>query len=121
PATGTSNAVSPALVPVFSIKTGSLKGANGVAIPAACPPSRADFIAKLSSNVAAGNVLGSPITFNTDAAVQDTATNKARATAMLVTLQNFTGKPGVGCPAASTPELLSQQKTGVVSATSDSV
>ncbi|TVY49268.1 hypothetical protein LCER1_G007694, partial [Lachnellula cervina] len=93
-------------------------GANGVAIPAVCPPARADFIAKLNSNVAAGNVLGTPITFNTNAAVQDVNTNKNRATAMLITLQNFTGKKGVGCPAASTPELLSQQKTGVVSATS---
>ncbi|TVY12811.1 hypothetical protein LARI1_G009417, partial [Lachnellula arida] len=76
------------------------------------------FIAKLNTNVAAGSVLGTSITFNTNAAVQDVTTNKNRATAMLVTLQNFTGKKGVGCPAASTPELLSQQKTGVVSATS---
>ncbi|TVY37484.1 hypothetical protein LSUB1_G004494 [Lachnellula subtilissima] len=111
--TTTASAVSPTLVPVFSIKTGSLKGLNGVAIPAVCPPSRADFIAKLNTNVAAGNVLGTPITFNTNAAVQDTNTNKNRATAMLITLQNFTGKKGVGCPAASTPELLTQQKTGV--------
>lgn len=52
--------------------------------------------------------------------MQDTSTNKNRATAMIITLQSFTGKKGVGCPGASTPELISQQKTGVVSATSKS-
>jgi len=113
--------INPSLVPVFSIATGSGKGLNGVAIPAVCPPSRAAFIAKLQTNVAAGNVLGTPITFNTNAAVTDANTQKTRATAMLITLQNFTGKKGVGCPAASTPELLTQQKTGVESPSSATV
>ncbi|CZR58543.1 uncharacterized protein PAC_08435 [Phialocephala subalpina] len=110
-----STAIDPSLVPIFSIKTGSGVGANGVAIPKTCPPSRSAFIAKLSANVAAGNVLGTPITFNTNPEVQDTKTNESRATAMIITLQSFTGVKGVGCPGASTPELLSQQKTGVVS------
>ncbi|KAH6694836.1 hypothetical protein BKA61DRAFT_438148, partial [Leptodontidium sp. MPI-SDFR-AT-0119] len=100
----------PSLVPVFSIQAGTGVGANGVAIPKTCPPSRSDFISKLSTNIAAGNVLGTPITFNTNPAVQDTKTNQDRATAMIITLQSFTGVKGVGCPGASTPELISQQK-----------
>ncbi|KUJ18900.1 uncharacterized protein LY89DRAFT_683739 [Mollisia scopiformis] len=107
--------IDPSLVPIFSIKTGSGVGVNGVAIPKTCPPARAAFISKLSTNVAAGNVLGTPITFNTNPKVNDTKTNEARATAMIITLQSFTGVKGVGCPGASTPELLSQQKTGVMS------
>ncbi|KAK0109548.1 hypothetical protein ONS95_002234 [Cadophora gregata] len=104
----------PSLVPVFSIQSGTGIGANGVAIPKTCPPARAEFISKLATNIAAGNVLGTPITFNTDPKVQDTKTNKDRATAMIITLQSFTGVKGVGCPGASTPELISQQKTGIV-------
>ncbi|TVY53009.1 hypothetical protein LSUE1_G010322, partial [Lachnellula suecica] len=114
----TNTTIDPSLVPIFSIKTGSKVGANNVAIPATCPPSRADFIAKLATNVAAGNVLGTPITFNTNASVRDTKTQQNRATAMIITLQSFTGKKGVGCPAAATPELSTQQKTGVESASS---
>ncbi|KAH7409037.1 hypothetical protein BKA64DRAFT_664035 [Cadophora sp. MPI-SDFR-AT-0126] len=105
----------PSLVPVFAIQAGTGIGANGVPIPENCPPARADFISRLTTNIAAGNVLGTPITFNTDPTVQDTKTNKDRATAMIITLQSFTGVKGVGCPGASTPELISQQKTGVVS------
>ncbi|KAL2068650.1 hypothetical protein VTL71DRAFT_14987 [Oculimacula yallundae] len=105
----------PSLVPVFSVKSGTGVGANGVAIPKTCPPARGEFISKLSANIAAGNVLGTPITFNTDASVQDVKTNKDRATAMIITLQSLNGVKGVGCPGASTPELISQQKTGIVS------
>ncbi|KAH8682783.1 hypothetical protein BGZ60DRAFT_398733 [Tricladium varicosporioides] len=108
--------IDPTLVPNFSIKAGSGVGANGVAIPKTCPPARADFISKLTTNVAAGNVLGTPIKFNTNPKVQDVQTNKDRATAMIITIQSFTGKKGVGCPGASVPELISQQKTGKVSA-----
>lgn len=108
--------IPPSLVPIFSIKTGSGVGANGVLIPKTCPPSRADFIAKLTTNVAAGKVLALPITFNTNASVTDVATQKARATAMIITLQSFTGVFGVGCPGASVPELIAQQKTGVEAA-----
>lgn len=108
-------AIDPTLIPHFSIVAGSGKGANGVAIPTNCPPSRDEFIAKLTANVAAGKVLDIPITFNTDPKVKDANTQKTRATAMIVTLQSFTGKKGVGCPAAATPELSTQQKTGVQS------
>ncbi|CZT08097.1 uncharacterized protein RCO7_09568 [Rhynchosporium graminicola] len=104
----------PSLIPIFSIRSGTGVGANGVAIPNTCPPARGDFISKMSANIAAGNVLGIPITFNTDPKVQDIKTNKARATAMIITLQSFSGVKGVGCPGASTPELISQQQTGVV-------
>jgi hypothetical protein len=110
-----STTIDPSLVPHFSIVAGSGKGANGVAIPTTCPPARDAFIAKLSANVAAGKVLDIPITFNTNPAVKDANTQKTRATAMIVTLQSFTGKKGVGCPAAATPELSTQQKTGVQS------
>jgi len=105
----------PSLVPAFTIQSGTGVGANGVPIPENCPPARAEFISKLSTNIAAGDVLGTPITFNTDPTVQDTKTNQDRATAMIITLQSFSGVKGVGCPGASTPELISQQKTGVVS------
>lgn len=108
-------AIDPSLVPNFSIKAGSGIGANNVPIPKNCPPARADFIKKLSDNVAAGNVLGTKITFNTDPKVTDANTQKTRATAMIITLQSFTGVKGVGCPGASTPELTTQQKTGVMS------
>ncbi|TAQ88166.1 hypothetical protein B7494_g3529 [Chlorociboria aeruginascens] len=103
------------LVPHFSIVAGSGIGAGGVAIPKTCPPARQAFIDKLSTNVANGNVLGTKISFNANPQVQDTNTNKLRATAMIITLQSFSGVKGVGCPGTSTPELLTQQKTGVVS------
>ncbi|CAG8953856.1 hypothetical protein HYFRA_00006749 [Hymenoscyphus fraxineus] len=108
-------AVNPALVPVFKIQPGSGIGANNVPIPKDCPPSRAEFLQKLSANVAAGNVLGQKITFNTDIKVTDVKTQKDRATAMIITLQSLSGTKGVGCPGASTPELIEQQKTGIQS------
>lgn len=105
----------PTLIPHFSIVAGSGKGVNNVAIPVVCPPSRDAFIAKLTTNVAAGKVLDLSINFNTDAAVKDVNTQKQRATAMIITLQSFTGVFGKGCPAAATPELTKQQTTGVQS------
>ncbi|CAG8982078.1 hypothetical protein HYALB_00014041 [Hymenoscyphus albidus] len=108
-------AVNPALVPVFKIQPGSGVGANNVPIPKDCPPARAEFIQKLSANVAAGNVLGQRINFNTDIKVTDVKTQKDRATAMIITLQSFSGTKGVGCPGASTPELTELQKTGIQS------
>lgn len=116
------NTIDPSLVPSYGIQrgvnpeSGSCDGANGVKIPCSCPPLRQDFLNKLNQNVAAGNVLGNEITFNTDPNVQDSQTNIDRATAMLITLQNFNGTAGVGCPAASAPNFLSQQQTGQVAA-----
>lgn len=125
---GASGNINPSLVPDFGVaqnananarQQGSCDGFNAasnavVNIPCSCPPSRASFLAALNKNVAAGSVQGDKIQFNNDASDQSAATNKQRATAMLVTLQNLTGA-GVGCPAASAPNFAVMQKTGVVS------
>lgn len=120
--------VNPSLVPDFGVvpntnanakQKGSCDGfaaaSNAVVlIPCTCPPSRDAFLAALNKNVAAGEVEGTPLTFNNNAADQSTATNQQRATALVVTLQNLNG-PGKGCPAASAPNFAVMQKTGVVS------
>lgn len=119
--------INPSLVPDFGVaqntnanakQQGSCDGFNAatesvVNIPCSCPPSRASFLAALDKNVAAGSVQGDKVEFNNDASDQSAATNKQRATAMLVTLQNLNGA-GVGCPAASAPNFAVMQKTGVL-------
>ncbi|KAJ7890484.1 hypothetical protein B0H14DRAFT_2497125 [Mycena olivaceomarginata] len=100
--------VDPNLVPQFGVNpgtnptgTGDCDGINGIKIPCACPPSRDDFIASLSANVAAGhdvNNAGVPAPFPTDNSQQSAIT---RMQTSISTLQNLHG-PGVGCPAAST-------------------
>lgn len=125
---GASGNINPSLVPDFGVaqnananarQQGSCDGFNAasnavVNIPCSCPPSRASFLAALDKNVAAGSVQGEKVQFNNDAGDQSAATNKQRATAMLVTLQNLNGA-GVGCPAASAPNFAVMQKTGVLS------
>lgn len=125
---GTTGAVNPSLVPDFGVapntnadakQKGSCDGFAAASsavtlIPCSCPPSRGAFLAALDRAVAAGQTQGTPVTFNNDAADQSAATNRARATAMLVTLQNLNG-PGKGCPAASAPNFATQQKTGTFS------
>lgn len=117
-------AISAALVPSFGVtrntnanakQRGSCDGSNGqatVLIPCSCPPDRDAFLAKLSTAAAQGNVFGDKITFSDDAADQSVATNKKRATAMLLVLQSFDGAKGKGCPGASAPNFLLQQKDG---------
>lgn len=121
----TPNTIDPALVPSFGVipntnanaqQTGSCDGfavaANkAVLIPCTCPPSRASFLAALQRNVAAGEVEGNPVEFDNDASDQSAATNRARGTALLVTLQNLNG-PGKGCPAASAPNFAVLQTQG---------
>lgn len=125
---GATGNINPSLVPDFGVQQnananarqqGSCDGFNAasnavVNIPCSCPPSRATFLAALDKNVAAGSVQGEKVVFSNDAGDQSEATNKQRATAMLVTLQNLNGA-GVGCPAASAPNFAVMQKTGVVS------
>lgn len=125
---GASGNINTSLVPDFGVaqiananarQQGSCDGFNAasnavVNIPCSCPPSRATFLAALDKNVAAGSVQGEKVQFNNDAGDQSAATNKQRATAMLVTLQNLNGA-GVGCPAASAPNFAVMQKTGVIS------
>lgn len=125
---GATGNINPSLVPDFGVtqnananarQQGSCDGFNAasnavVNIPCSCPPSRASFLAALDKNVAAGSVQGEKVEFSNDASDQSEATNKQRATAMLVTLQNLNGA-GVGCPAASAPNFAVMQKTGVVS------
>ncbi|KAI6373038.1 hypothetical protein MCOR25_003568 [Pyricularia grisea] len=117
-------AVNPALVPSYGVtrntnanakQRGSCDGSNGqktVLIPCTCPPERDAFLSKLSTAVAQGNVFGENITFSEDAADQSEATNKKRATAMLIVLQSFNGTKGRGCPGASAPNFLLQQRDG---------
>ncbi|KAJ0122685.1 hypothetical protein J7T55_003201 [Diaporthe amygdali] len=125
---GATGNINPNLVPDFGVaqnvnanarQQGSCDGFNAasnsvVNIPCSCPPSRASFLAALSKNVAAGSVQGEKVQFNNDASDQSAATNKQRATTMLVTLQNLNGA-GVGCPAVSAPNFAVMQKTGVLS------
>ncbi len=132
PATGPSQALSPrdsavdpTLVPQFGILKGAganvrqegscdgFNGVNAVLIPCFCPPDLDVFLQHLSDAVVAGNVLGQPIQFSNDATDTSEDTNRARATAMIILLQNFNGTQGVGCPASSAPNFLSQQKTGI--------
>ncbi|KAJ0107436.1 hypothetical protein N8I77_002315 [Diaporthe amygdali] len=114
------------LIPEFGVQagvnptgTGNCDGFNAIAnkvVPIQCdkcPPPRDDFVNKLASDLTAGNVFGSPVTFNTDPSVQDEQTNKDRATACLITLQSFYGQKGVGCPAVAAPNFAKQQVTGI--------
>jgi hypothetical protein len=126
--------------PNFQGQVGSCRGItlNGdpVAIPCsvqpaagqtfteyACPPDRTAFIAKLSVAVAAGKVsafnatsgnqVDTPITFSTDSSDTSVAMLKARASAALIVIQNFSGLAGTGCPAASVPNFQKMQVQGV--------
>jgi hypothetical protein len=88
----------------------------------ACPPDRTAFIAKLSVAVVAGKVsavnatgnqVDTPITFSTDSSDTSVAMLKARATAALIVIQNFSGLAGTGCPAVSAPNFQKMQVQGV--------
>lgn len=127
-ASNSTGGVNPALVPDFGVVSGTNANAQQVGscdgfvaatsakvlIPCTCPPSRDSFLAALNKNVAAGQVEGTPVQFNNDAADQSAATNQQRGTAMVVTLQNLFG-PGKGCPAASAPNFAVLQKSGTFS------
>lgn len=79
-----------------------------------CPPPRDAYVEKLAADLNAGNVFGSPITFNTDpSTANDPQANKDRATACLTSLQSFYGSKGVGCPAVAAPNMAKQQVSGV--------
>ncbi|KAG6359069.1 hypothetical protein INS49_012589 [Diaporthe citri] len=79
-----------------------------------CPPPRDAYVQQLAKDLNAGNVFGSPVTFNTDpATANDAQANKDRATACLTSLQSFYGSKGVGCPAVAAPNMAKQQTTGV--------
>ncbi|KAK7705193.1 hypothetical protein SLS64_008029 [Diaporthe eres] len=79
-----------------------------------CPPPRDAYVQQLAKDLNAGNVFGSPVTFNTDpATANDPQANKDRATACLTSLQSFYGSKGVGCPAVAAPNMAKQQTTGV--------
>ena len=129
--------VNVALVPEFGHEAGLNPTGTGdcdgirnpagviVKIPCNCPPPREDFLAvrnrlflsctnaniekALNANVAAGHAVNNPsvtLSFPED---DSPASQLARVTATLATLQNLKG-PGVGCPAASTT-LVAKQKS----------
>jgi hypothetical protein len=109
-----SGSVDPNLVPQFGVQanqnpdgTGNCDGAGGKKIPCFCPPDRNAFIQKMQQFVGAGNALGTPVSFPTD---NSAASQKQRLTTSIITLQNFNGTPGVGCPAASTTFVQQQQQ-----------
>ncbi len=83
------------------------------------PPNPLDFLQKLdfAVNQNGSNILGQEIRFNNDVNDRSEAAIKDRATACIVVLQNFNGSFGVGCPAASAPNFLNQQISGVLSST----
>lgn len=101
----TSGPVNPAQVPQFGVtagqdpRGGTCAGIKAVRIPCTCPPSRDAFIAKLNQFVRAGNAFGTPTPFPTD---NSAASQSTRIETSIITLQNFNGAPGKGCPAAST-------------------
>lgn len=107
--------------------TGKANG-NAAAIPCFCPPPRAEFVAKLQQAVsagqkvvvknAAGGTVEKPIQFSTDFNDRSVATEKNRATAATIVLQNFNGTDGVGCPSSSYPLIAQQQLSGKTQRTS---
>lgn len=114
------------LVPQFGVTQGvgkdeiqknSCTGFNGKLIPCDCPPDRTEFIFKLENAIKTGSFLGEPIIFSNDASDQSVETNKLRATACIIVLQNQNsrGEKGEGqlCPAASAPNFLAQQDSGI--------
>jgi hypothetical protein len=112
-----SRSIDLSLIPEFGLTagqspngSGSCATTNNILIPCFCPPDRGEFINKVNSAVAAGNVLGTPVTFNIDPLAQSDQDQFDRATTCLIVLQSFNGTHGVGCPAASAPNILSQQK-----------
>ncbi|PVH90628.1 hypothetical protein DM02DRAFT_420942 [Periconia macrospinosa] len=109
--------IDPSLIPDFGLMagqdpngSGSCAGANNILIPCFCPPDREEFIEKVNSAVASGNFLGTPVTFNVNPLAQSNKDKFDRATTCLIVLQSFNGTRGVGCPAASAPTILNQQK-----------
>jgi len=89
---------------------GAVNGADGnpIKIPCACPPPQDQYIQSLIANVQAGFAVKNPtvkVAFPTD---NSPASQSARITAALITLQDLNGA-GVGCPAVSTT-LQAQQK-----------
>ena len=103
--TTTKGPVNPAQVPQFGVTAGqdpqggTCAGTNAVRIPCTCPPSRDAFIAKLNQFVQAGNAFGTATPFPSD---NSKASQITRIQTSIITLQNFNGAPGKGCPAAST-------------------
>ncbi|KAK0708689.1 hypothetical protein B0H67DRAFT_590935 [Lasiosphaeris hirsuta] len=120
---GNAGQINTAVIPDdFGIQTGSGVGTNGTPIPADCPPAPTDpkFLGGLSQLLTDGFFpdpsVPAPINlarFN-DAGDQSVQTNRDRATAMVQVLQSLSGTKGVGCPGASVPVLIAQQRTGVV-------
>ncbi|EHA51289.1 hypothetical protein MGG_09742 [Pyricularia oryzae 70-15] len=117
--------LNPDLVPSFGVipntnrdaqQPGSCDGFTGaeiVLIPCSCPPDRDLFLSRLRDAIAAGSFVDEPVSFSNDAADDSPATNRVRADAMLVVLQSISGVRGVGCPAASAPNFLEMQRSGV--------
>lgn len=108
--------IDPTLIPDFGLRvgqhpdgSGSCAGADNVLIPCFCPPDRNKFIEKVNLAVASGSFLGTPVTFNVDPLAQSGEDKFNRATTCLIVLQSFNGTRGVGCPAVSAPNILSQQ------------
>ncbi|KAL1878123.1 hypothetical protein VTK73DRAFT_8003 [Phialemonium thermophilum] len=117
-------AILDALIPAFGVVTGaerdvlqigSCSGFNGqtrVPIPCTCPPARDVFLKTLRDALIEGSILDEPISFDLDLSDGSADTNRTRATASIIVLQNFSGVKGVGCPAASAPNLKFMQVTG---------
>ncbi|KAF1964840.1 hypothetical protein BU23DRAFT_491362 [Bimuria novae-zelandiae CBS 107.79] len=109
--------IDPSLIPDFGVTagqdpngSGSCAGANDILIPCFCPPDREEFIEKVNLAVTSRNFLGTPVTFDVDPLAQSEKDQFNRATTCLIVLQSFNGTRGVGCPAASAPTILDQQK-----------
>ncbi|KAK3347286.1 hypothetical protein B0T25DRAFT_554091 [Lasiosphaeria hispida] len=120
---GNAGQINTAVIPDdFGIQAGSGVGANGTPIPRECPPAPSDpaFLGGLSQLLTNGFFPDPSVPaaidlerFN-DAGDQSVQTNRDRATAMVQVLQSLSGTKGVGCPGASVPVLIAQQRTGIV-------
>ncbi|KAK7182631.1 hypothetical protein PSPO01_11212 [Paraphaeosphaeria sporulosa] len=65
---------------------------------------------KVNSAVALGNLLGILVTFNIDPLAQSEKYQFNLAIRCLIVLQSFNSTRGVGCPTASAPTILNQQR-----------
>ena len=87
-----------------------------VLIQCSCPPDRAAFLDLVGRAISNGTFFGeATAAFSLDVSDQSDETNKIRANVATVVLQSFNLEKGVGCPAASAPNIFIMQTSGTKS------
>ena len=102
-------------VQVGSCSGFSVTANQPVLIQCGCPPDRVAFLDLLGRAISNGTFFGDATTFSVDVNDQSEETNKIRANVATVVLQSFNLEKGVGCPAASAPNLFIMQTSGTKS------